>query len=44
MDEKILKKTEIGKLYNELKEEYKFYAPIKVKGNIAFKLKSNQTI
>jgi ferredoxin len=41
MDEKILKKTEIGKLYNELKEEYKFYAPTKVKGNIEFKKISN---
>ncbi|NVM17547.1 MAG: 4Fe-4S dicluster domain-containing protein [Candidatus Lokiarchaeota archaeon] len=41
MDEKILKKTEIGKLYNELKEEYNFYAPTKVKGNIAFEKISN---
>jgi len=41
MEEKILKKTEIGKLYNELEKEYKFYAPIKEKGNIAFKKISN---
>jgi ferredoxin len=37
MDEKILKKNEIGKLYIELAEEYNFYAPIKEKGNIVFK-------
>ncbi|MHA2287454.1 MAG: 4Fe-4S dicluster domain-containing protein, partial [Promethearchaeota archaeon] len=36
MNEKLLKKTDIGKLYNELKKEFKFYAPTKVKGNIAF--------
>ena len=36
MDEKLLKKTDIGKLYDELKNEYNFYAPTKVKGNIAF--------
>ena len=36
MEEKILKKTDIGKLYDELKKEYNFYAPTKVKGNIAF--------
>ena len=41
MDEKILKKNEIGKLYSELEKEYKFYAPTKVKGNIAFKKISN---
>ena len=41
MDEKILKKTEIGKLYSELEREYKFYAPTKVKGNIAFERISN---
>ena len=41
MDEKILKKEEVGKLYNELEKEYKFYAPIKEKGNIAFKKISN---
>lgn len=41
MDEKILKKTEIGKLYSELEKEYKFYAPTKIKGNIAFKKISN---
>ncbi|GAH15977.1 unnamed protein product, partial [marine sediment metagenome] len=37
MVEKILKKDDIGKLYSELEKEYKFYAPTKVKGNIAFK-------
>ena len=36
MEEKILKKTDIGKLYAEFKKDYKFYAPTKVKGNIAF--------
>jgi len=36
MDEKLLNKTDIGKLYEELKSEYSFYAPTKVKGNIAF--------
>jgi ferredoxin len=41
MDEKILKKTEIEKFYNELEKEYKFYAPTKVKGNITFKKISN---
>ncbi len=41
MEEKILKKTEISKLYNELVKEYKFYAPTKVKGNISFKKISN---
>jgi len=41
MDEKILKKTDIGKLYSELEKEYKFYAPAKVKGNIAFEQISN---
>ncbi|NVM19383.1 MAG: 4Fe-4S dicluster domain-containing protein [Candidatus Lokiarchaeota archaeon] len=41
MAEKLLKKEEVGKLYNELVNEYKFYAPTKVKGNIAFKKISN---
>ncbi|MCK4780551.1 MAG: 4Fe-4S ferredoxin, partial [Candidatus Lokiarchaeota archaeon] len=36
MDQKILKKDQIGKLYNELVGEYDFYAPINKKGNIAF--------
>ena len=36
MEQKILKKDEIGKLYNELASEYNFYAPIKKKGNISF--------
>jgi ferredoxin len=30
-------KSEIGKLYIELNEEFNFYAPIKVKGNLEFK-------
>ncbi|MHA1240340.1 MAG: 4Fe-4S dicluster domain-containing protein, partial [Promethearchaeota archaeon] len=41
MAEKILKKDDIGKLYSELEKDYKFYAPTKVKGNIAFKKISN---
>ena len=41
MDEKILLKDDVGKLYNELEKEYKFYAPTKVKGNIAFSKISN---
>ena len=41
MVEKILNKDDIGKLYNELEKEYKFYAPTKEKGNIAFKKVSN---
>jgi sulfhydrogenase subunit beta (sulfur reductase) len=41
MNEKILKKTDIGKLYDELKSIYNFYAPTKVKGNIAFEKISN---
>jgi len=41
MDEKILLKDNIGKLYSELEKEYKFYAPTKVKGNIAFSRISN---
>ena len=36
MEEKILNKSEIGKLFNDLKEEFIFYAPKKVKGNISF--------
>ena len=36
MEEKILKKDEIGKLYNAFASEYNFYAPIKKKGNIVF--------
>ncbi len=36
MEQKILKKEDIGKLYNEFSSEYKFYAPIKQKGNIVF--------
>ncbi|MFX0076978.1 MAG: 4Fe-4S dicluster domain-containing protein [Candidatus Hermodarchaeota archaeon] len=41
MDKKILRKNEITKFYNELEKDYKFYAPIKVKGNITFKEISN---
>jgi len=37
VEQKLLKKNEIGKLYIELAEEYNFYAPIKEKGNLVFK-------
>ena len=37
MEQKILLKKDIGKLYNELSKEYKFYAPLNEKGNIAFR-------
>ncbi|MHA1883560.1 MAG: 4Fe-4S dicluster domain-containing protein [Promethearchaeota archaeon] len=36
MEQKILKKGEVEKLYNELASEYNVYAPIKKKGNISF--------
>ena len=36
MDQKILKKDQIAKFYNELVGEYNFYAPINQKGNIVF--------
>ncbi|GAH00398.1 unnamed protein product, partial [marine sediment metagenome] len=36
MEQKILKKDEIGKLYKEFESEYNFYAPINQKGNIVF--------
>jgi ferredoxin len=36
MEQKILKKDEVEKLYNELAREYNVYAPIKKKGNISF--------
>ena len=36
MAQKILKKDQIAKLYNELVGAYNFYAPINKKGNIAF--------
>ncbi|MFX1388935.1 MAG: 4Fe-4S dicluster domain-containing protein [Promethearchaeota archaeon] len=36
MEQKLLKKDQIGKLYNELVGEYNFYAPINEKGNIVF--------
>ncbi len=41
MEEKILMKDQIAKLYYELAKEYSFYAPIKEKGNIVFKKASN---
>jgi ferredoxin len=37
MEEKVLMKNEIGKLYIELAEDYNFYAPVKEKGNVLFK-------
>lgn len=37
MEEKILKKEDIAKLYEELSKDYNFYAPVKEKGTIAFK-------
>jgi sulfhydrogenase subunit beta (sulfur reductase) len=36
MEQKILKKDQIAKLYNELVKDYNFYAPINEKGNIVF--------
>ena len=36
MEEKLMKKDQIGKLYNKLKGEYNFFAPINKKGNIVF--------
>ena len=39
MEEKILKKDEIGKLYSEFGSEYNFYAPVKKKGNIVFEMR-----
>jgi sulfhydrogenase subunit beta (sulfur reductase) len=41
MDEKLLKKSDISKLFNEVKDEYKFYAPKKVRGNISFEKIAN---
>ena len=41
MDEKLMKKSDISKLFNEVKDEYKFYAPKKVRGNISFELISD---
>ncbi|MFX1496359.1 MAG: 4Fe-4S dicluster domain-containing protein [Promethearchaeota archaeon] len=37
MQENILLKEQIGKLYDTLAKEYTFYAPIKEKGNIVFR-------
>lgn len=37
MEEKILLKEQMGKLYSDLSGEYNFYAPIIEKGNIIFK-------
>ena len=36
MDEKILVKKDIKKVYDSLQKDYKFYGPVKVKGNIQF--------
>ena len=36
MEQKILKKDQVAKLYSDLSGEYKFYAPINEKGNIVF--------
>ncbi len=36
MEQKILKKDQISKLYNDLHDEYNFYAPIMKKGNTSF--------
>ncbi|TFG02279.1 MAG: hypothetical protein EU540_01830 [Promethearchaeota archaeon] len=41
MEQKILQKDQIAKLYIELSEEYNIYAPVKEKGNIVFKKISN---
>lgn len=37
IEQKILLKSEIGKLYIELAEEFNFFAPVKEKGNLVFK-------
>ncbi len=37
MSKKILMKSDVAKLINEVKNEYKIFAPIKEKGNIFFK-------
>ena len=37
MEEKILKKNQVSKLYTELGKDYNFYAPTKEKGNLVFK-------
>ena len=36
MEQKILKKDQVGKLYNDLSSEYIFYGPIKKKGTTSF--------
>ncbi|MFX0017586.1 MAG: 4Fe-4S dicluster domain-containing protein [Promethearchaeota archaeon] len=41
MEQKILKKDQIVKLYNQLVKDYNFYAPIKEKRNITFKKITN---
>ncbi|MBN1800977.1 MAG: 4Fe-4S dicluster domain-containing protein [Candidatus Lokiarchaeota archaeon] len=41
MDEKLLKKEEIGKLYEYLSRYYNFYAPVKINGQVNFKKISN---
>ncbi len=37
MENKILLKKDIGKLYNALVKDYTFYAPVNEKGNVAFR-------
>ncbi len=45
MEQKILKKDQIGKLYKELVKEHDFYAPINKKGNIVFeKIENSEDI
>ncbi|MFX1410284.1 MAG: 4Fe-4S dicluster domain-containing protein [Promethearchaeota archaeon] len=41
MEQKILKKDQIVKLYNELAKDYNFYAPTKEKRNVVFKKITN---
>ena len=41
MEEKLLMKDQIAKLYDELAKDYSFFAPIKEKGNIVFKKATN---
>jgi len=41
MEQKILQKDQIAKLYIELSEEYNIYAPVNEKGNIVFKKIAN---
>jgi ferredoxin len=41
MEEKLLIKKDVSRLFNELANEYNFFAPVKEKGNIIFKNISN---